>query len=251
MLSQFRETATPPPDWDGTHGITVYGMDGNSEFGDCGPAATDHYNVAKTGDTDLIDTLGGVGPLSLYFQYGVAMGEPGPEPDEGVDNASWLGFLYRKGIIDGYGEVPLDQIREYAVAFNGVLIACLLGDDAEQNFSAGIPWDESASEPPDPNDGHDVLLVEYAADGTIKVVTWGALQEATPAWVAHNITDAWVILDADDAKRAGVNWSALTVALTEIHGTDNPAPGTPPPTPAPSFFGAIWAWLRRLWNSVA
>jgi hypothetical protein len=151
-----------------------------------------------------------------------------------VDNATWLGWLYQQGIIDGYGEVPLSEFREYAVAFDGVLIGCLLSDEAEQEFESGKPWTESASEPPDPNDGHDVLLTKYAADGSITVVTWGALQDCTPAWVANNIQEAWAILDEDDAKRAGVDWDVLVAELQAINGTVTPpsAP-TPPPSPAP------------------
>ena len=126
------------------------------------------------------------------------MGEPGPDPDQGVDNASWLGFLFKEGIIDGYGEVPLSELQSYAQDFDGLLVACLLGDDAEQNFEAGLPWDNPPA--PDPNDGHDILLIQTHVDGSIGVVTWGAIQACTPSWVSQNITDAWAILDEDDAR---------------------------------------------------
>jgi hypothetical protein len=238
LLSGFREdTVTPPESWDGTHGITSWGMDGNDQYGDCGPAATDHGDMAKADDPALLGTLGEPkysGTLATYFAYGIAQGEPGPNPDEGVDNASWLGFLWKNGLIEGYGEVPLDQIREYAVLFDGLLIACQLSDEAEQEFEAGQPWNWSASEPPDPNDGHDVLLIQYADDGGVTVVTWGALQKCTAAWVEHNVTDAWAILTAEDAKRAGVNWAALIASLQAVHGM---IPGSAPPVPAPAAGG--------------
>ena len=211
-------------------------MDGNDQYGDCGPAATDHGNVAKTANTALIGTLGEpkfAGPVATYFAYGVSQGEPGPDPDQGVDNASWLAFLWKNGIIDGYGEVPLTELEQYAVDFNGILVACLLSDSAEQEFNNGQPWDDTPANPPDPADGHDVLLIKYEVDQSITVVTWGALQLCTPAWRQKNITDAWAILDADDAARAGINWASLTAALTEIHGTVSPGPVAPPPTPGP------------------
>ena len=240
MLSMFRDPApTGFQEWDGSHDIVDWGLDGNDRYSDCGAAATDHGNMAKADDPALLGTLGQptfAGTLPTYFAYGVAMGEPGTEPDEGVDNASWLGFLYKFGIIDGYGEVPLNELDAYALDFDGLLVACLLSDDAEQNFEAGLPWDNPPA--PDPNDGHDILLIQTHVDGSIGVVTWGAIQACTPSWVSQNITDAWAILDEDDAKRTGVHWAALQAELQAIHGTvsplEPPEPSpvvTPPPTP--------------------
>ena len=245
LLTQFRASATaPPPNWDGSRGITEWGMDGNDTYGDCGPAATDHGNVAKTGNMALVGTLGEpkfAGTVPTYFAYGTSQGEPGPDPDQGVNNASWLAFLYKNGIIDGYGEVPLTELEQYAVDFNGILVACLLSDSAENEFNAGQPWDDTPADPPDPNDGHDVLLIKYVESGAITVVTWGALQQCTPAWRQKNITDAWAILDADDAARAGIDWAALQEALVAIHGVPGtvtpapvPVPVPTPPTPVPA-----------------
>jgi hypothetical protein len=264
LLSQFRVGATAPPaNWDGSHGITAFGMDGNDRLSDCGPAATDHGNMAKANNVALLGTLGQpkfAGTIPTYYAYGIAQGEPGPEPDQGVDNASWLGFLYKNGIIDGYGEVPLTELQQYAVDFNGILIACLLSNEAEQEFNNGQPWDDTPNDPPNPNDGHDVLLIKYVESGAIAVVTWGALQQCTPAWVQNNITDAWAILDADDAQRAGIDWSALTAALQAVHGTvappapspapaPSPGPSPAPPAPPPeaiTWFEQFLSWLKSL-----
>jgi hypothetical protein len=207
----------------------------------CGAAAVDHGNAAKADDVSIVGTLGYpvfATTLGTYFAYGTAMGEPGTMPDEGVDNRTFLGFLFTHGIIDGYGEVPLDELDTYAQDFDGLLIAVLLDDDAEADFGAGIPWDTNAANPPDPNLGHDVWLIITHADGSIGVYTWGAVQAATLAFRTQNITDAWAILDEDDAKRTGVNWAALQAELQSIHGTvsplepSEPSPVvTPPPTP--------------------
>ena len=226
MLDLFRYTvANPcPPEWDGTHGITEWGMDGNDQYGCCGYAATDHYDVAKTGNTALIGKLGGVG-LPLYFEYGISMGEPGPQPDQGVDNASWLAFLYKKGIIQGYGEVPLSEINQYAYDFNGVLLGVSLDDDAETDFEASPPiaWGSTPGDTPDPTMGHDILLVKYHLDGSGTGVTWGGLENFTPTFRADNITDAWAVFDKQDAQRAGISAASLTAELTAIHGTVSPA----------------------------
>jgi len=256
-LSRFRRawaTEAPPATWDGTHNITAWGMEGNDQYGDCGAAATDHYNMAKVGNVSVEDTLGEpkyAGTLATYFAYGIAQGEPGPNPDEGVDNATWLAFLWKNGIIAGYAEVPLPEVQTVALEFGGVLVGCLLGDDAEANFEAGKPWDNPP--PPDPNDGHDILLIGWNAQGEYQYVTWGALQWATASWQAANPTDAWVIFDADDPS---VNWPALIAELEALHGsvTPPPTPGpaptpaptpTPSPTPAPGCLSALTLGLIR------
>jgi len=87
--------------FDHTHAIgeNNWGMDGNSEYGDCGFAALDHYNVAKTGDVSLIGKFGTSKYPSLidaYFAYGIAQGEPGPHPDQGVSNATVLAWAVQK-----------------------------------------------------------------------------------------------------------------------------------------------------------
>lgn len=242
MLSMFRDPApTGYQEWDGTHGITDWGMDFNDTKSCCGPAAVDHGNIAKADDMSLLGTLGQPlysGLLPTYYAYGIAMGESGPEPDEGIDNASFLGWLYKQGLIYGYGEVPLNELDAYALDYDGLLVAVLLDDNAEADFGAGIPWDTNAANQPDPNLGHDIWLIVTHADGSVGFITWGAVQAATLAFRRENITDAWAILDEDDAKRTGVHWAALQAELQAIHGTvsplEPPEPSpvvTPPPTP--------------------
>jgi hypothetical protein len=224
-------------------------MDGNSTLGDCGAAATDHYNMAKAASALLYNTLGKpkyAGTVPTYYAYGEAMGE-GPDADEGVDNATWLGFLWKNGIIDGYAEVPLDQVKAVAAEFGGVLVGCLLGDDAESDFEAvpPIPWDDGPGDPPDPNDGHDILLIAYTAEGTFEYVTWGALQRVTANWQAKNPTDAWVIFDADDPA---VNWDELIAELEALHGSVTPPAPVPTPTPTPAPTPGCWGALLRLFG---
>ena len=240
LLSQFRTAFGELPNaWDGSNGITDWGMDGNDQWGDCGAAATDHGNMAKASNADLFNTLGKPtydGTLPTYWAYGLSQGEtgtppaPADEPDQGVDNATWLGFLYEKGIIDGYGEVPLNQLHQYAVDFNGLLLGVTLSDNAQQEFQAGTPWG-SPGDVPDPSLGHDVWFIKYNADGSASVITWGAEQPVTTDFINRFVTDAWAILDEDDANRVGVDWSLLQGVLNAIHGTVSPVDPQPPVTP--------------------
>jgi hypothetical protein len=262
MMTQFalpgRELGPLETDWDGTSGITDWGMDGNDQWSCCGGSATDHGNMAKVGNVSQLDQLGRpkfAGTLPTYWAYGLAMGETGTpphdpsQPDQGVDNRTWLGFLFENEIIDGYGEIPVDQIGRYAAQGVGVLLGVSLSDNAEQEFEAvpPIPWG-SAGDTPDPNEGHDVWLIKYhPADGSGAVITWGKVQPFDPAFHG-NIRDAWVIFDEEDADRVGYNWPAIQTVLTEIHGTSRATTlPTPPETAAadlaspivPGFFEKI------------
>jgi hypothetical protein len=257
-------------------------MLGNDEFGNCGPAATEHYRMAKAALGNGQFEVGFVQPDTtetedLYFAYGIAQGEPGPDPDEGVDNASWLAYLFALTQAAKLASTTPDDIEEFAyaeldvesagatdrvhaemLAFHGVLVGCNLTDDAEAEFEEGLPWIVTTSEQPDPNDGHDVLLVAYdntgqkAFDGYVvgdQFVTWSALQWADVEWDASAIDEAWVIVTKEDADNAGVDFDALLAACKALGGIVEPTPApapaptptpvpvpvpTPPPTPAPT-----------------
>jgi hypothetical protein len=206
-------------EWNGCTGIGEdWGMDGNDQYGDCGAAATDHYNMAKTQQPAQYNRLGIPkyrGTLPTYFAYGISQGEPGPEPDDGVDNASWFAFLYQEGIIDGYAEVPLTMIDWFAQQFRGVVLGLqLTGPLAISEFEQKIPWSAMPLV-----DGHDTLLEITHADGSGSLITWGGVQAFDVAFRNTNITDAWVVFDHDDPQ---VNWTELQQALNDIHGTDRP-----------------------------
>lgn len=232
MLPLFRETspAPPPPTGDVTHGITDWGMDSNDRHSCCGPAATDHYQVSKSGDISQINQLGGVGVLPLYYEYGKSQGETGNEPDEGVDNPSWLQFLFGKGIIEAWAEIDHSDVNEVHAAmnnFSGVLVSVSLTDDAENLFAQKLPWTTDNGEHPNPQEGHDILLAKYDESGDT-FVTWGALQGSTIKWDSSCITGAFVIVTSDDAQRNGVDINALKEQCRALGGeSSNDSPVLP------------------------
>lgn len=204
--------------WNGTQGIGEHwNMLHNDVLGDCGPAATNHYDMAKAHNPHLAGDLGKPkfdGVVGTYYAYGVAMGE-GPNADQGVDNKTWLGFLYTQGIIYGYGEVPLDSLDWFAQVSNGALVGLIIdGNECIADFQANpkIPWPAM----PDASDGHDTLLIITNTDGSGSLVTWGGVQPFTPEFRAQ-ITDAWIIYDKDDPS---VDHSALQAALADVHGVE-------------------------------
>jgi hypothetical protein len=265
-------------DWDGTNGITNWGMDGNGPdtpgpgpqnppdfaqgMGDCGYAAPDHGNAAKANNVSLVGTLGAPVfrvPFGAYWAYGVSQGEtgtppaPADEPDQGVDNQSWLAFLYKAGVIKGYAEVPVGLIGQYAAVGHGLLIGQNLPDSAESDFEASppIPWG-SPGETPDNQEGHDTWLISTTAAGTGELITWGGLQPFTAEYPGTFITDAWMVWTADDPATISAE---LQAALTALHGVvapPAPAPPKPPPVqpPAPSGPPNVVTWLESLGYTV-
>lgn len=238
-------------EWDGTTGIGAeWGMDSNDNFGDCGAAATDHYNMAKVQDYAQYGQLGMPqyeGTLGTYGAYGIAQGETplvpspvGPIPDQGVDNATWLAFLYKKGIIDGYAEVDDNVLDWFTQTFRGVILGLVIdGNQAISDFDANpkVPWDAMGQ-----SDGHDTLGIITHADGSGSLVTWGGVQPYTLAFRQTNITDRWVIFDHDDPN---VNWTELQSALDEVHGVVTPpVPPTPQETPE-NIFERIEKYVAR------
>jgi hypothetical protein len=211
---------------------------GNKTHRNCGAAAFQHGRMAKSG-RNVVNNAGTELPadsqaatdctLAIYFEYGRAMGVPGPEHDHGVVNASWLRFLFSQNLIQGYAELDAsnaDEVRMAMLNFGGVLIGCELPVEAEQEFINHQPWTITATEQPSPEGGHDVYLVKYDTDaGTETVVTWGANQDCAVAWETGELQaghlEAWVFVTAEDADRNGVDLLALQQAIRDVGGFVN------------------------------
>jgi hypothetical protein len=242
-LHKFKTTALPPlaPTGDVRHGLLGQnlGMLGNDEYGDCGPAATEHIRMIQaaisTTDGKTLYEEGFRVPHTaytegLYFAYGRAMGEQGLHPDQGVSNATWLLWLYQQKIIEFFAEVNVvagvingdnaaARAHRAMLEFHGCLVAVSLTDDAEQLFQEGLPWTTANGETPDPNEGHDIALAAYSAAGDT-FATWGAWQDATIDWDNECIGECWVVGTKALASEAGYDVAAVTAVLdtlTDIH----------------------------------
>ena len=251
-LERFRTQARAdvPASGDVSRGITSWLMLGNDQYGDCGPAATEHFRMSKglySGD----ETPTEAETVALYFDYGIAQGEPPPQPDEGVENATWLAWLFAESQsaklagddIDefAYAEVNIssvDNINSAMLEFNGVLCGVNLTDYDEQDFP-NVPWGTQTPVQPNPQLGHDIVKVRFGQSGPAgdTYVTWGALQQATTGWSSACIDEAWVIVTREDAENAGIDFDALLAECTALGGgqvVPTPAPTPPAPTPTPT-----------------
>jgi hypothetical protein len=211
-------------------------MLGNDQHSDCGAAAFQHGRMAKSG-RNVIEAAGTPLPadspqateftLASYYAYGRSLGEKGRNPDEGVNNATWLKYLFKQGMIEGFAELDAsnaDEVHMAMLNFHGVLLGCDLTDDAEDLFKAHQPWTVTARDQPDPREGHDIYLVAYDNQaGTETIVTWGACQKCTVAWESGQALagdlEAWVFITTEDAERNGVDLPALQAAIRSLGGT--------------------------------
>jgi len=212
--------------WSGVQPIgNNWGMAHNDVLGCCGFSAWQHYNAAIAAffhlDFENVDTTTWAPKFKdlppAYFAYGISIGEPGPHPDFGVDNANMLAWAYKLGLIDGYLEVPLEYADWFARTFHGALIGQVLdGNQATRDFEATprIPWAAMGT-----SDGHDTLLIRGDGEGGGAEVTWGGVIPFLLSYRETNWTDCWVIIDKEDPT---VDQAALKAVLEEMHGVVKP-----------------------------
>lgn len=226
--------------------ITDWGVLGNDQFGDCGPAAVAHYVMLVTRYLTgqmVSPSLDDV--LALY-----KLSNPDFDPntgagDSGVDMGQMLDFVCKQGI---GGKVALahatvdvsdlDALRAAVSIFGGLLYGVDLETAQQDQTSAGGPWDYHAS--PDWG-GHAVLAGSYSSDpamghSDVSVVTWGEVMGTTDDFESRQLQEAHVLIFEEhlgtQAFQQGVDQQALADDYLAL--TDRPFPVTPPaPTPVP------------------
>jgi hypothetical protein len=192
--------------------ITDWGMLLNDKLGDCTIASALHMEMAWSrlagrGDfhpTDA-DALAGYEGACGYDPHD-------PNTDEGGIERDVLKFWRKQGLggrkVAAFIEVDqssVDEMRAACYLFGGVY----LGVDLQKAQQTQEVWDfEQSAE----WGGHAVPLVTYDKTGKGTVVTWGALKDFTPAFVAHQCTEAWAVLSEDMLDEHGHSPAGLDLA---------------------------------------
>ena len=115
-----------------------------------------------------------------------------PETDQGTDMQVAAEYRRRTGVLDAAGN--RHKIDAYvsiktgdhvmlsiATYFTGACgIGIVFPDSAEDQFKSGQPWDVVPGARP--LGGHYIPVVGRAPNGNFLVVTWGKIQEMTPAF---------------------------------------------------------------------
>jgi hypothetical protein len=209
--------------------------------GDCTFAGREHYRRSKAafyGETEAWETSDEL--VAEYLAY-----------DSGQDNGAVIADLllawYKASKIKAFA--PVDHTSPEAVdgamqAFRGAYCGVNLTDDADQLFGQGQPWTVAGGQQPDENEGHCIVKVRADGHSTDGYVTWGALQDATTAWTAACLTEAWVIITTED-EAAKVDMGALLADIAALSGTGGVTP-KPAPVPAETLLEQLAGRIREV-----
>jgi hypothetical protein len=226
-LHQYAPNPLPPPVYpiDVTEGLTNWLMLGNGPdpscttnpdgVGDCTFAAREHYRMAKAARSQKTETWETSDQLvAEYLAYNDGQ-------DVGANIATLLLSWYRNGKILAFA--PVDHTDRALVdsalpLFTGVYCGVQLTDDADDLFTQGLPWTVADGQQPDPDEGHCILMAK--ANGTTMdgYITWGADQPATTAWTANCLTEAWVVITAEDEGTKLIDLAALQADIKALAG---------------------------------
>lgn len=232
--------------------VNAWGMLGNDNYGDCGPAMVEHDRMLVSKYLSNITLAGSLtDTLDLYTRSG----NPNfPTDDNGVVIAAMLAEVHTNGIGPkgarvrsvAYAQVniaDLDEIRAAVAIFGSVHLGVDLQTAQQAQTDGPGVWDYSLSQE---WGGHAILAGFYTSDTTaghpdLSVVTWGATVGVTDAFWRHQVQEAWVVIWPEHLGTAeflaGVDQSALIADYAQVTGGKvlpvPPAPVPVPPAPVP------------------
>jgi hypothetical protein len=176
----------------------AYGMDGNDTLGDCTAAGVDHIVQTDSLDSGNTYTLTDSDVIAFYRVF-----SPAPA-DNGANLLDVLSYWRSTGIcghqISAYVAVdPANAIEvRQAMFLFGALYAGVSLPDSVCNVAdlLAAPWDDSVTDPADPDNGHCIAVV--AADGAgIKCVTWGAVKPLSNQFCAAYCDEVYAVITPD------------------------------------------------------
>jgi hypothetical protein len=212
----------PPLTLDRASRIPFWGMYGNDILGDCTWAAAAHM-IMMDGALE--------GKVARPSVSTIETGYKKMSPDDQGCVALDVLRLWRKtGIarhkIAAFAALDLgnvSHIKLSASMFGGVYLGVALPQSAQAQVGEGKVWDVPAAGPrgmgaPNTWGGHAVNIVDYNAVGP-RVITWGAVQQMTWAFLNTYADEAYAVLSQDwltAPKTSGIDFPALQAALGQI-----------------------------------
>lgn len=242
-------TGTVPTTVDYAGNVTAWPMARNDALGDCTAADACHgiqvwttYGQGKTvtcTDSDVV----------AFYSGSTGYNPADPSTDQGGNMQDVCNYFVKTGMaghrIAAFFQVDpahADQLRAALWLFGGVSVGFPFPASAMTQFDAGKPWDVVRGATIE--GGHDVLLVGMTTGGNYRVVTWGKVQDVTPAFWAKYMADpqngeAWARVSLDwlrnNGTPEGLSADAANAAFTAMTGRPGPFPTVAPtPSPAPS-----------------
>jgi hypothetical protein len=195
-LARYANTAALPPlpaifGHDALIGAGDWQMLGNDRYGDCVFAGAAHETMLLTREAGKVVAFSDAAVLGDYAAV-TGFDPQNPATDQGTDMQVAADYRRKTGVIDASGArhkiaaylalEPGNLTHLYLASylFGAAGIGLQLPQSASDQTDAGKPWDVVAGSP---NEGsHYVPLLGRQADG-LHVVTWGALQVMTEAFL--------------------------------------------------------------------
>jgi hypothetical protein len=237
--------------------VATWPMYLNDRLGDCTAADAGHGVQQWTAWGQGQPVTVGDNDVEAFYSGSTGYDSQDPSTDQGGTMQEVNDYFRKTGLaghsIEAFFRVDtddLDEVRAALYLFGCVSVGMAFPGFAMDQFEAGQPWHVQNPRPRNYKieGGHDVLVVAARKGGNLTVVTWGRLQEVTPAfWMAymgsHGQGEAWARVETDWAAKTGVSpANALTVdqlndAFQQLTGHPGPfvapvpAPGPPAPVP--------------------
>ncbi len=218
----------PPANFGHYDIIPNYGMLGNDNYGDCVWAGAGHETMMWCEEVGSPVSFTDKGVLSDYSKV-TGFKPNDPSTDNGTDMQLAASYRRKTGVVDAAGKRHkvvaylalvkgnLDQQMSAAYLFGAVGIGIKFPKSAMDQFNAGKPWDVVAGAKLD--GGHYIPLVGRA-NGNLLVITWGKIQEMTPAFFKKYNDESIVYLTKEDLKAnvtpEGFNISQLQTDLAAL-----------------------------------
>ena len=176
----------------------VFGMDGNDQFGVCGPTSVDNHRRMTT---KLLTPLEEDATLEQVFDLYRRSGNPSFDPatgadDNGVEMAA-MADAVNKGGIAGVQTMAFARLQDTSDAsiaaaihvFGGVLLAVTL-ESAQQSQTDAGTWAYQRS----PLwGGHAIVCGAYdETTGFMDVVTWAQRVKTTAGFRQHQLDEVWL-----------------------------------------------------------
>lgn len=224
--------------------VADWGILGNSEYGDCGPAGLVHgfmSGAADTAESETFPTQDQV--VSYYLAYTGGQ-------DSGVVLSDFLAYARKSGFdshtVSAYAPVRVNDLQTlqftvnaYDFAYTGIAVTQAM----EQAFAAGQPWTLGDLDSPVAG-GHCVPVVGYDSSW-LYCVTWGQVQKiAYPAW-QYMAQEAWAVISGElVAKGADGHGISLAALQADLGRLDVPAPAPVPAPGKPGLLAELAALVR-------
>jgi hypothetical protein len=210
-----------------TASVTDWGMLGNDEVGDCGPAAWEHLRMARSAiDAGQPVQVTTQDTLELYRRISGWNGRPGDPSDQGVVLLDMLNQLRHDGAIYAFAQINPKDHRMLAAAhylFGGVLYGFDLPLYIQPREDGRIPpWRLKAHGRDDAQPGswggHAVCSARLPGH---RVVSWGQVIPCSLGFVDHYTDEAWALISpewfgTDQRTPAGLDLASLEADLSRI-----------------------------------